>query len=153
VAAGRASGQFGELTLSECREYVNSLDELIDRHHVWRVGFIRPECVAGIVALSDDNRGIVLTQPRLAIRGKLDGRARFLGMLPGVLADPDEVHRDRHSDNAVFYKRLGERGYLKVILWLQRETSDKQHSIGDLYLKSANRVHRARGKWLVWSKK
>ncbi len=140
--------------MSERREYVDSPVKLTARYHVWRIGCIPPEYVAGIVTLTEDNRDVVLTQPRLAyIQEKPDGRIRFLDMLPDALADPDEVHRDQHPDNAVFYKRLGERGYLKVVLWLQREKSDKQHSVGDLYLKDADRVHRAREKWLVWIKK
>lgn len=79
-------------------------------------------------------------------------RIRFLDLALRAVLDPDEVHGDRHPNNAIFYRRLGPRGYLKVVVWLQREKSDRQHSIGDFYLRDADRVERAREQWLVWQK-
>ena len=138
---------------SKRREYVDLLEDLIAPYHVLRIGRIRPEWVAGIVALSDDNLDVVLTQPRWAyVQAKPDGRVRFVDLALAAVLDPDEVHRDRHALNAIFYKRLGGRGYLKVVLWLQGQRSDRQHSIGDFYPKDARKVRRAREEWLVWQK-
>jgi len=135
------------------REYVDRIEDLIEPYHVLRVGRIQPEWVAGIVALSEDNLDVVLTQPRWAyIQAKPDGRARFLDLALAAVLDPDEVHRDRHALNAIFYKRLGKRGYLKVVLWLQGQRSDRQHSIGDFYPKDSRKVERMRKEWLVWQK-
>lgn len=136
------------------RIYVADPAGLTERHHILLVGSIRAEWVAGIATLVEDNLTVVLTQPRLQyVRSKPDGRIRFLDLALRAVLDPDEVHRDRHPNNAIFYKRLGPRGYLKVVVWLQREKSDRQHSIGDFYLRDADRVERARGRWLVWQKK
>ncbi|MBM4459513.1 MAG: hypothetical protein FJ011_17440 [Chloroflexi bacterium] len=135
------------------RVYVTDPAELIERHHILLIGSIRAEWVAGIAGLTEDNLTIVLTQPRLQyVRSKTDGRIRFLDVARRAVLDPDEVHGDRHPDNAIFYKRLGPRGYLKVVVWLQREKSDRQHSIGDFYLRDADRVERARERWLIWCK-
>lgn len=109
--------------------------------------------VAGIADLAVDNLELVLTQPRLQyVRSKTDGRIRFLDLALQTVLDPNEVHRDRHPNNAIFYKRLGARGYLKVVIWLQLEKTDRQHSIGDFYLRDADRVERARETLLVWRK-
>ena len=139
--------------LSDKREYVDRLEELNKPYHVLRVGQIQPEWVDGIVTLSSDNLDVVLTQPRWAyIRTKADGRARFIDLALVTVLDPDEVHRDRHPENAVFYKRLGKRGYLKVILWLQLQPTDRQHSIGNFYPRDAHRVEKVREEWLIWQK-
>ncbi|PKO20301.1 MAG: hypothetical protein CVU38_20835 [Chloroflexi bacterium HGW-Chloroflexi-1] len=135
------------------RYYVNDLANLTEPHHVLLIGSICPEWVAGIADLTADNLELVLTQPRLQyIRSKADGRIRFLDLALQAVLDPDEVHRNRHPNNAIFYKRLGPRGYLKVVVWLQREKTDRQHSIGDFYPRDAVRVERARGAMLVWRK-
>jgi hypothetical protein len=138
---------------AERRQYVARLEDLTEPHHVLLIGLIRPEWVAGIADLTENNLEVVLTQPRLEyIRSKPDGRIRFLDLALLAVLDPDEVHRNRHRDNAIFYKRLGQRGYLKVVVWLQPDKSDRQHSIGDFYPRDADRVERAREKWLIWRK-
>ncbi|MBL7065052.1 MAG: hypothetical protein ISS49_12720 [Anaerolineae bacterium] len=138
---------------SKRREYVDRLEELIAPYHVLRVGRIRPEWVAGIATLSEDNLDVVLTQPRWAyVQAKPDGRARFVDLALAAVLNPDQVHRDRHALNAIFYKRLGGRGYLKVVLWLQGQRSDRQHSIGDFYPKDTRKVEKKRKEWLVWQK-
>ncbi len=104
------------------RHYVNDLADLTEPHHVLLIGSVCPEWVVGIADLTADNLEVVLTQPRLQyIRSKADGRIRFLDLALQAVLDPDEVHRDRHPNNAIFYKRLGPRGYLKAVVWLQRE--------------------------------
>lgn len=135
------------------RVYVDRVEDVTERHHVLGIGRIRAEWVAGIADLTEDNLEVVLTQPRLEyIRNKPDNRIRFLDLALAAVLDPDEVHRNRHPDNAIFYKRLGKRGYLKVVVWLQREKSDRQHSIGDFYPRDARRVERVRQNHLVWRK-
>lgn len=135
------------------RHYVYDLAALTEPHHVLVVGSVHPLWVAGIADLAVDNLELVLTQPRLQyVRSKTDGRIRFLDLALQTVLDPDEVHRDRHPNNAIFYKRLGARGYLKVVIWLQLEKTDRQHSIGDFYLRDADRVERARETLLVWRK-
>jgi len=135
------------------RYYVADLAGLTESHHVLLISTLRPEWVAGIADLTADNLEVVLTQPRLEyVRSKTDGRIRFLDLALQTVLDPDEVHRDRHPNNALFYKRLGPRGYLKAVIWLQREKTDRQHSLGDFYLRDADRVERARERMLVWRK-
>lgn len=138
---------------SEPREYVEAVEKLTERFHVWIVGRLRPETVAGIAVLEEDNLEVVLTEPRWAyICAKSENRQRFLDVAVGAVLAPDEVHRDRNPFNAIFYKRLGKRGYIKVVVWLQLRKGDRQHSIGDFYPRDVRKVRRDRAKWLVWQK-
>ena len=136
---------------SKRREYVDSIEQLKEDHQVLRIGKLNAEHVKAVVELSDDNLDVVLTQPRWAyIQSKQDGRDKLAKEAVAAIQDPDEVHRDRHSENAVFYKRLSKL-FIKVVVWLQPKKTDKQHSVGDWYLKREKQVRRD-DENVIWGK-
>jgi hypothetical protein len=98
---------------------------------VLSVGQLHERIVREWTEQTDGNLDVVLTGKQ---RGHYLARhpetVSLEALIRAAVLDPDEVHRNRYDPAmAIFYRRIGERRYVRVAVLMQVATGWRKHSI------------------------
>lgn len=115
------------------------------------LGQLREEIVRAWTLEVEGNREIVLTgRQRSHYLERHPEMTRWEHLLPALVLDPGEVHRNHREDNiANFYRKVDEAHYLRATVVMQLAPGKLKHSIITFRLAMTKEVRGGRDR-LVW---